>query len=65
MNTNIRNNIEVLRRDAATCLASKDSEVRSQAAGYLRMVEVLKVQLLASGENVTVVSKEGSLWKKV
>ena len=64
MNTNIRNTIEALRRDAATCLASKDFEVRSRAAGYLRMVEVLKVQLLSKGEDVTVVSKEGSLWRK-
>lgn len=56
--------VEELRKAAATCLASKDFEVRSRAAGYLKMVEVTKVQLLARGEKVVVTSREGSTWTR-
>ena len=58
----IRSQIAELRLSAARCLASRDMEVRARASGYLRMVEVMKVQLLAAGENVTVVSREGTVW---
>lgn len=61
-NDQIRSHIETLRNDAATCLASRDYDVRDRAYGMLRMVEVLKVQLLARGERVTVVSKTGQRW---
>lgn len=61
-NEQIRANIENLRFHAATCLASKDYEVRDRARGMLRMVESLKVILLARGQNVVVTSKTGHKW---
>jgi hypothetical protein len=58
----LRTRIAELRLSAATCLASKDYDVRERAAGYLKMVEVTKVQLLARGEDVVVTSRTGSKW---
>jgi len=58
-NSQIRQTIVRLRRDAATCLGSTDVETRSRGRDFLGMVEALKVQLLARGERVTVTSREG------
>lgn len=62
--TELRVRVEELRKAAAVCLASKDVSVRDRAAGYLRMVEVTKVQMLARGADVTVTSREGSKWSR-
>lgn len=61
-NDQIRAHIDSLRFGAATCLASKDCEVRDRARGMLRMVESLKVMLLARGQNVVVTSETGHKW---
>lgn len=59
---NLRTKIEALRAEAAVCLASKDLTVRARATGFLKMAEVLKVQMLARGEEVVVTSREGNRW---
>lgn len=52
-----------LRFDAAQCMRSTDAEVRDRGVRYLSMVQKLKVQMLASGENVTVTSREGRIYR--
>lgn len=63
-NLNDRLTIETLRADAATCLASKCPEIQQRGLDYLRMVEVLKVRLIAHGDRVTVTSKTGTTYRR-
>ena len=59
---NIRKNIEALRQAAAPLLRARCAEKRDEARGYLRMVEVLKVQLITLGESVTITSTDGTIY---
>lgn len=54
--------IEELRTSVATCLLSADPATRQRGSDFLRMIEVLKVQMLAKGASVTVTSREGTKW---
>lgn len=56
-----RRNIEYLRHAAANALANHEV---LEAERYLRMVQVLMVQLLARGENVTVTSSTGEVYSR-
>ncbi len=62
----LRQTITTLRDDAATCLRSSELETRARGRGFLRMVEILKVQLAARGDrSVVVTSKEGRTYRAV
>lgn len=58
-----RATIEQLRELAAVDLGSKCPATQARGRDLLRMIEVLKVKLIAKGDcSIRVTSREGSVW---
>lgn len=58
-----RTKIEQLRALAAADLGSKCPAAQARGRDLLRMIEVLKVKMIAKGDtSIRVTSREGSVW---